>query len=144
MNGQNFWLGFAAGAIGGAVGGVIGYFIPGAWGNVVGRIVTNFTYGLLNEVFQTGSLEKMDWEILFFDLIADASFSILYADWAIGIGGRLSSKFVGKLANILQKSATAGAVGLIDTMIDIFETILYNDRKTWSKALNTGAIRTIM
>ena len=143
MSGQNFWLGFAAGAIGGAVGGAIGYFIPGAWGNVVGRIITNFTYGLLNEVFQTGSLENMNWGTFTFDIVADVAFSMLYADWTMGIGSKLSSKFVGNLANVLQRSVTAGMAGFIDTIIDIIETALYN-RKRKSIAFNTSAIGAVL
>ena len=86
----------------------------------------------------------MDWGIFVFDIVADAMFSMLYANVTIGIGNKLSSKLVGKLAQVVQRSVTAGVAGLIDTIIDIFQTILYNDRKTKNISFSTGAIRTIM
>ena len=113
MNGQNFWLGFAAGAIGGAVGGVIGYFLAplGSWGNLLGRVVSSVIYNVANEFFQTGTLGNMDLGLFAVDIVADAVFSMLYIEGAQNIGAKISRLAGGKLVDALKESVTSLVIG---------------------------------
>ena len=134
MNGQNFWLGFAAGAIGGVVGAVVSAImtiIPGIGlsTNLFGRIASSAAYNVLNELFQTGTLEDMDWGIFFIDLITDAVFSMLYLQWAQDVGTKIASAFGGKIFSILNKATPSLISGSIDAVVDIFQTgTWYNKR----------------
>ena len=108
MSGQDFWKGFAAGAIGGAVGGVLNYFLPGA-GNLLGRAASTMTYNIINEVFQTGTFNINNMGLYVADTLMDVAYSMLYLDKVTSI----ANKFIG---------ATVG--GIIDAGVDIIETEL--------------------
>lgn len=133
MSGQNFWLGFAAGAIGGAIGGGISAFFPGTWGTIVARLASSVAYNLLNEIFQKGSLKDMDWGLFAMDLIMDAIFAVLYADYANETGNGLAKIIGGKFVEQIGKIATTFICGTIDGIVDILQTIMYNNRENIRK-----------
>lgn len=112
MNGQDFWKGAGAGAIGGLAGGIItavGYITGRNKLGVLGRAATTSIYGILNEVFQNGSLDNMNWGQYGADIVMDTAFAMLY--WNLG-SNVLSATLIGSL---------------IDTGIDIMESVLYNN-----------------
>ena len=109
INEQDFWTGAAAGFIGGTIGGtisVLSSLIPGFsyWGNVIGRVASSAIYDILNEVFQTGSLNNMDWKIFGSDLIMDGAFSMVYI-------GSVGNGIIG-----------ASIGGVFDSIIDMLQT----------------------
>ena len=130
MNGQNFWLGFAAGAIGGVIGGAISMITGiGLYSNLFGRVASSAAYNIFNELFQTGTLEDMDWAIFSVDLITDALFSMLYLQWAQDVGTKIASAFSGKIFKILNEAIPSLISGSIDMVVDIFQTgTWYNKR----------------
>lgn len=109
MNGQNFWKGFAAGAIGGTVHGILAFF-AGPWGAIIGRGLNSAIYGITNELFQYGTLDNMDWGLFAADILFDVTFSLLYVGFIDGI----ASKILGTVAN-----------GIIETIIDVIESWLF-------------------
>ncbi len=109
MSGQNFWKGAAAGAIGGAVGGAINYFLPGA-GNLLGRAASTKIYDITNEVFQTGSFDINNLGLYIADTIMDVGLSIIYLD---------------KVGSIVNPFVSATVGGLIDSGVDVMQTVLY-------------------
>ena len=109
MSGQDFWKGFAAGAIGGTAGGIIGSFVPGA-GALLSRAVSTMTYDVLNEWFQTGSVDVDNIGIYIVDTTMDVAYSTLYLDKVQSIGNLL----IGTAVN-----------GVIDGVVDIIETELF-------------------
>ena len=134
MNGQNFWLGFAAGAIGGAVGGAIS-MIPGLgmFGNLLGRVVSSGIFNVANELFQTGTLENMDWGIFTFDLVADTVLSMLYVQWAQDFGVKIASAIGGKMLKILKEAMPSLITGLVDAFVDIFQTGTWFNKRLQEK-----------
>ena len=109
INEQDFWAGAAAGFIGGTIGGTISVLssrIPGVryWGNVIGRVTSSAIYDILNEVFQTGSLDNIDWKIFGSDLIMDGAFSMVYI-------GSVGNGIIG-----------ASIGGVFDSIIDMLQT----------------------
>ena len=111
MSGQSFWKGFAAGAIGGLVQGIISQVLPlpSMVKNYIGRILNTAIYGILNEIFQNGSLKNMDWGILATDAVLDSIAYIYY----------------GPRTNELSKILGTIVGGLIESGIDILETYLF-------------------
>ncbi len=109
MSGQNFWKGAAAGAIGGAVGGAINYFLPGA-GNLLGRAASTMIYDITNEVFQTGSFDINNLGLYIADTIMDVGLSMIYLD---------------KVGSIVNPFVSATVGGLIDSGVDVMQTLLY-------------------
>ena len=106
MSGQSFWKGFAAGAVSGVIGVALSSFIPVA-GTYFGRIANTIAYGIINEIFQNGSLKNMDWKMLSIDVALDSLFYMLY-------GAKVKS-----ISNVMVKTITQG---LIESVIDILET----------------------
>ena len=123
MSGQNFWKGFAAGAIGGAVGGIINYFLPGV-GNLLGRAASTITYDIMNEVFQTGTLNINSLLFYIADTIMDVGYSMLYLDK------------VGNISNLLISAAIGGT---IDAGVDIIQTMLYFSPKAQQRISKINA-----
>ena len=145
MNGQNFWLGFAAGAIGGAIGGVIGYFLTplGTWGNLLGRFVSSAIYNVTNELFQTGTLENMDWGLFAVDIVTDVVFSMLYIQGAQNIGAKISRLAGDKFVNVLKESVTSLVIGGLDAIVDIIQTATWFNKKIQEKIRNGTFSRSI-
>ena len=130
MNGQNFWLGFAAGAIGGAVAGVISLIpMPNILKTLLGRLLSSAIYNVANELFQTGSLKNMNWNIFIFDLGMDVLFSGLYMDAATNFGTKIASRIGGKFIKTLEQAASSLYSGIGDAIVDIFQTgVMYNSK----------------
>lgn len=118
INGQDFWKGAATGAVGGAIGGLIS-LIPGfgIWGNVIGRVANSATYDILNEIFQNGSLQNMNWGLFVADLVMDATLSLLYAQGVSNLGNHFGKKFNGIISTVISS--------VCDSAIDIFQTKAY-------------------
>lgn len=109
MSGQDFWKGFAAGAIGGAIGGAINYFLPGA-GNLLGRAVNTMIYDITNEISQTGKFDINNLDLYVADTFMDVILSMLYLDKVSGIANPFLSAALG---------------GTLDAVIDIIQTPLF-------------------
>lgn len=108
MNGQSFWRGFAAGAIGGAIGGAISMFPGlGAWGNIIGRTVSSAVFGVVNELFQNGSLSEMNWDNYFADVFMDFAYSFLYTGYSNDLGQKVTKYFVGNIGKMLGNLTSA-------------------------------------
>jgi hypothetical protein len=112
MMGQDFWLGFTAGAIGGFVGGTIGYFIGSP---LLGRAINSTIYGITNELFQKGNLKEMDWAMLAFDATLDVALSNGYSGYIDNIGKSV-------LKNSTQALVSSLVMGLSDGIIDVAQT----------------------
>ena len=117
LMGQSFWRGFAAGAVVGAVVGGIFGFIGGVAGSAVAnnpwfimgsRIAGTAGYGLVNELFQYGTLANMNWELYAADIMMDFGYGMYY------IGPISSMSDIGRA--LLQ--------GVIETGIDALQTYL--------------------
>lgn len=118
LMGQSFWRGFAAGAAVGAVVGVVFGVIGGVAGSAVAnnpwfimgsRIAGTAGYGLVNELFQYGTLANMNWGLYAADILMDFGYGMLYV-------GAISP--MGDIGRALLQ-------GVIETGIDALQTYLY-------------------
>lgn len=137
MSGQNFWLGFAAGAIGGTIGGVFSLINPlGLWANVLARLASSAAYNFLNELFQKGTIKNMDWGLFVADILMDTVFAMLYVGYANVTGNNLAKIIGGKFVEQIGKIASTFICGAIDGIIDILQKIMYNNRQNIGKKAN--------
>ena len=128
MNGQDFWLGFAAGFIGGAIGGAISAFTGGSlWGSIIGRGVSTAIYGILNELFQNGSLDNLDMGMFFADIALDMLYTAVYAYPASNFGSKITNFIGGTVSKLIGDSASALLGGILDGIVDIVQTIIFSD-----------------
>ena len=120
LMGQSFWRGFAAGAVVGAVACLIGFggTIVGVANNpwfIMGvRIAGTAGYGLVNEVFQYGTLANMNWDLYAVDIMMDFGLGLFYA---------------GPVAPMENKIMQAFLQGMIEMGIDTIQTYLYYSPK---------------
>ena len=126
MCGQDFWKGFAAGAIGGTIGGLFGFILKGA-GGFIGRAIGSMTYNVLNELFQTGSVSTDNLGIYLADVMMDVTLSMLYID---------------KLGDLTNKVVAASLTGIIDSIVDITQTAMFFTQAAHQKIESFGEQKT--
>jgi RHS repeat-associated protein len=125
--GQNFWKGFAAGAIAGAIGGALsglsGFLGHSLFFSLAGRISSSLSYSILNDKFQTGTVNWNNLGTYALDAAEDAMISVLYFKAVPALRG--------KFLPSITKDATERVVdsvisGVVDVMVDNFQLDIYS------------------
>ena len=132
MSGQSFWKGFVAGAIAGAIGGMLSFIsLNPLVVTFFARAASSFAGSVLNDIFQTGSVNFEKWGSFAMDAVQDAVISTLYFYPVSQLASKLAPSTVGKLLPSFSKEAaeklvSAVVTGPIDFGVDAFQTMVYN------------------
>jgi len=126
--GQNFAVGFIAGAVSGFIGGLITVATAGwtpFFSTALSRAANSFVYNVFNEWGQTGTLENMNWGLC----ILDVSMDVFLSTFTGGILAKYAFPGFEKAYGVVAaKVLTQGVIpSITDSAVDLLQTFTIYD-----------------